>query len=370
MSNPSKKAKTSSTSGGPFAKRPREMLVWILQMFSMHEVAQLQRLVCREFRDAGQERIHERGGRKLYEEGMAFVYGLDHYTMDRGQGRLLLRASRDLGCKIALVYNRMTAPNLSNEDKQKIFKDLKEIATSSPYHWVDYYIGLWYRMGWGGKEKKNQAVKWYEKAVHNGNTQAMYDLGVHYDSGSFGLTQSATKANELYALAADKGHALARFNLGLSYRDGDGVEIDFNRCVELFKQSAKQGYVLSQANLGHMYDFGSQDGPPMTIPVDPQLGFRWYFAAAKQEHVNAMVKTGFAYSQGRGVEQNDESAFDWFMKAAEKGDHQAQHNVGYFYEFGRGEVEMDLVQAMHWYQKSAAQENQGAMDAVERLNHN
>ena len=45
------------------------MLVLILEFFSMHEVAQLQRLVCREFRDAGQERIHERGGRKLYEEG-------------------------------------------------------------------------------------------------------------------------------------------------------------------------------------------------------------------------------------------------------------------------------------------------------------
>ena len=95
MSHPSKKAKIASTSGGPFAKKPREMLVWILEFFTMYEVAQLQRLVCREFRDAGQERIHERGGRKLYEEGMAFVYGLDHYTMDKGQGRLLLRASRD-----------------------------------------------------------------------------------------------------------------------------------------------------------------------------------------------------------------------------------------------------------------------------------
>ena len=366
MSNPSKKAK-SSTSGGPFAKKPREMR--ILEFFTIYEVARLLRLVSREFRDAGQERIHERGGRKLYEEGMAFVYGLDHYTMDRGQGRLLLRASRDLGCKIALVYNRMTAPNLSNEDKQKIFKVLKEIATSSPYHWVDYYIGLWYRMSWGGKEKKNQAVKWFEKAVHNGNTQSMYDLGVHYDNGSFGLTQSAIKANELYALAADKGHALARFNLGLSYRDGDGVEIDFNRCVELFKQSAKQGHVEAQGNLGDMYELGSQDGPPMTIPVDPQLSFRWYLAAAKQEDVNAMVKTGFAYSTGRGVEQNDESAFDWFMKAAEKGDESAQCNVGVLYEKGYGR-EIDLVQAMHWYQKSAAQENQGAMDAVERLNRN
>ena len=58
-----------------FAKRPREMLVWILEFFDINEVARLQRLVCREFRDAGQERIHERGGRKLLEEGFAFFYG-------------------------------------------------------------------------------------------------------------------------------------------------------------------------------------------------------------------------------------------------------------------------------------------------------
>ena len=36
---------------------------------------------------------------------------------------------------------------------------------------------------------------------------------------------------------------------------------------------------------------------------------------------------------------------------------------------GRGGVEVDLVKAMHWYQKSAAQEFQDAIDAVERLNH-
>jgi len=367
MSNSSKKAKIGSTSGGPFAKKPREMLVWILEFFDIHEVAQLQRLVCREFRDAGQERIHERGGRKLYEEGIAFLYGLDHYTIDQDRGWLLLHASRDAGCKTALVSSRMDAPNLSDEDKQKILKDLKEISTSSPYNWADYFIGLWYQRGFGGEEKKCQAVAWYEKAKHKGNTDAMYVLGNFYDDGDLGLTQSATKANELWALAADKGHALARFNLGISYRYGKGdLAIDFNRCVELWEQSATQGLVEAQASLGEIYCFGSEDGPPMTIPVDPQLSFRWNLAAAKQEDVDAMMNIGYAYDEGDGVEQNDESAFEWFMKAAEKGDEDAQFNVGVFYEIGRG-CEIDLVKAMHWYQKSAAQEVQDAMDAVQRL---
>ena len=52
--HPSNQANRAAASGGPFAKRPRAVLVWILEFFTMYEVASLQRLVCREFRDAGQ----------------------------------------------------------------------------------------------------------------------------------------------------------------------------------------------------------------------------------------------------------------------------------------------------------------------------
>ena len=45
-------------------------------------------------------------------------------------------------------------------------------------------------------------MKWYERAVHKGNTTAMFNLGIHYSDGNLGLTQSDTKANELIALAA------------------------------------------------------------------------------------------------------------------------------------------------------------------------
>ena len=261
MSNPSKKTKTAATSGGPFAERPRFMLVQILKFFTMHEVARLQRLVCLEFRDAGQERIHERGGRSLYEEGMAFVYGLDYQTINKPRARLLLLASLDAGCKTALLRRQMRAPNRPDEDRQKILKELKEIGTSSPYHHVDFCIGLWYARGFGGEDKKNQAVKWLEKAVRNGNTEAMNALGNNYSTGRLDLTQSDTKANELWALAAEKGNALARFNLGNSYYKGRGdVAVGFNRCVELWTQSAKQGLVEAQFNLADIYRSGSKDG--------------------------------------------------------------------------------------------------------------
>ena len=367
MSHPPKKAKTTSTSGGPFAKRPRVMLVRILEFFTMYEVARLQRLVCLEFRDAGQDRIHERGGRKLYEEGMAHLFGLNYKTINRPRARLLLQASLDAGCKIALLRERMRASNPSNQDQQKILHDLKVIATSSPYKWVDYYIGRWYANGWGGEEKIKQTVAWFKKAIRKGHTNARYDLGVSYDNGDLGLTHSRTKANELWALDADQGHAYARFNLGNSYREGRGdLAIDFNRCVALWEQSAKQGVLSAQFHLARLYCLGSKDGTPMTIPMNSQLSFKWNLAAAKQRHVKAMMRIGLAYRAGRGVVQNHGLAVEWYTKAAELGDGNAQTLVGRSFEKGIA-VAVDLVEAVVWYKKAAAQGNQGGIDGVERL---
>ena len=57
MPRRSKRIKTATQSGGAFGNLPRSIVVHMLKYFDIHEVARLQRLVCREFRDAGEERI-------------------------------------------------------------------------------------------------------------------------------------------------------------------------------------------------------------------------------------------------------------------------------------------------------------------------
>ena len=125
MPRRSKRIKTATQSGGVIGNLPRAIVVHVLKYFDIHEVARLQRLVCREFRDAGQERIHEGGGRKLFEEGMALVNGYDHQTIDKHRGCLMLQAARDLGCRTSLVTRRLFNSNLSDEEKQKILKDYR-----------------------------------------------------------------------------------------------------------------------------------------------------------------------------------------------------------------------------------------------------
>ena len=369
MPRRSKRIKTATQSGGVIGNLPRAIVVHVLKYFDIHEVARLQRLVCREFRDAGQERIHERGGRKLFEEGIAHSNGYDHQIIDRPRGQLLITASHETGCRLVALVERMIQENLSDEAKQKILKDLKELGTTSPYHWVDYYIGGWYDTGLGGEGKKKQAVVWWTKAINGGNSHAMFNLAVAFENGDLGLTQSLTKANELYALAAEKGHAGARYNLGCVYRDGRGVEVDFNRCVELWEQSAKQGEVDTQVNLSQLYRYGSEDnenGNPMTIPKNHTLHFKWALAAAKQGDIGGQAYTAECYEKGWGVESSHASSFEWWMKAAEQEDDEAQYYIGRYFEYGYGR-DIDEIQALHWYRKAAAQGFQDAIDAVEEL---
>ena len=185
---------------------------------------------------------------------------------------------------------------------------------------AQYNVGVYYAKGKGVDQSFTKAREWWTKAAAQGYEDAIGNLKIldkhegrttttssttvtdnTYEDGDFSLKQSVTKANELYALAAEKGHANARYNLGYNYHDGIGVEIDYNRCVELYEESAKQGDVDAQFNLCNLYRTGSQDnenGNPMTIPKNLPLHFKWALAAAKQDHVGGQRYTAECYEEG------------------------------------------------------------------------
>ena len=53
-------------------------------------------------------------------------------------------------------------------------------------------------------------------------------------------------------------------------------------------------------------------------------------------------------------------------EAAEQEDVDAQYSIGCCLELGKGR-DIDLIQALFWFRKAAAQGYQAAMEAVERL---
>jgi len=55
---------------------------------------------------------------------------------------------------------------------------------------------------------------------------------------------------------AKQGNALAQYNLGVMYNEGQGVPQNYKTAVKWYRLSAKQGNTDAQYNLGGMYALG------------------------------------------------------------------------------------------------------------------
>ena len=198
-------------------------------------------------------------------------------------------------------------------------------------------------------DKKNytEAVKWYRKAAEQGLATAQCNLGICYRNGD-GVTQDYYEAVKWYRKAAEQGLARAQNNLGLCYEYGDGVTKDSTEAVKWYQKAAEQGHARAQNNLGYCYQYGQG------VTQDYYEAEKWYRKAAEQGYAYAQFNLGVCYEKGDGVTQNYTEAIKWYRKAAEQGYANAQFNIGYCYEKGNG-VSKDITEAVKYYRKAAEQ---------------
>jgi TPR repeat protein len=112
-------------------------------------------------------------------------------------------------------------------------------------------------------------------------------------------------------------------------------------------KAAERGHAGAQSNLGVTYDRGEG------VPQDYAEALRWYRKAAEQGHADAQFNLGFMYYESRGALQDYAEALRWYRKAAEQGHARAQFNVGAIYENGEG-APQDYVQAHMWLDLAAS----------------
>ncbi|MEI3420825.1 MAG: hypothetical protein V8R91_07140 [Butyricimonas faecihominis] len=65
-----------------------------------------------------------------------------------------------------------------------------------------------------------EAVKWYRKAALNGDFYAQNNLGLMYKDGE-GIAQNYAEAAKWFRKAADQNYDEAYCNLGLLYEEGE-----------------------------------------------------------------------------------------------------------------------------------------------------
>jgi TPR repeat protein len=79
---------------------------------------------------------------------------------------------------------------------------------------------------------------------------------------------------------AEAGDANAQTDLGLKYRQGEGVQKNYAEALKWLRKSADQGNGAGQINLGNMYANSDSHG----VPVNIEEAANWYRKAAVQEN--------------------------------------------------------------------------------------
>ena len=140
------------------------------------------------------------------------------------------------------------------------------------------------------KRDLKRAHFWFEQAANNGVANAKYNLGVLYHQG-MGVEASLDKALSLYSEAAEQGHPEAEYNLGIAYIGGIGYPYDPVKAANYFENAANKGVKEAAYNLGLIYENGLLGKP------QPDEALMWYKDAAEKGSPEA--NTGTSRARGK-----------------------------------------------------------------------
>ena len=222
-------------------------------------------------------------------------------------------------------------------------------------------------------QDKKEAIKWYKKAAKKNNRQAFYNLGVCFRDGN-GVTRDYKAAFENFNKAYGMGSMYAANNLAILYYQGLGIEKNLFEAFKLWKESSAQGNTAAYGNLGRCYMFGQG------TEIDPELGCYWYEKAADAGFVSSQFFLGELYYNGGSQYAEVVSIrFDYkkaahYLQLAAKNKNLPDYAKGETYRylaecyrFGRG-VEQDQDMANYYTREAAKYGDSNAAEIIKWLN--
>jgi len=157
-----------------------------------------------------------------------------------------------------------------------------------------------------------EGIKRVKKLMDTNNAEAFNVLADLYFRGEMGLPQDYEKANELYLRAGELGCAEAYYNLGISYKNGDGVEMDKKKEKHYCELAAMNGDVKARHNLGCLeWKAGNHHRAFNYFLLSARAGHKDSLDVVKQGYMNGIVtKDGYANTLRAHQQRHDEMKSD------------------------------------------------------------
>ena len=165
-----------------------------------------------------------------------------------------------------------------------------------------FLLGTMLDDGFGVPRDYEQALKWYERAAHAGEAEAMNRLGVMHAAGH-GVQRDYALALTWFGTAVKNGSISAINNIAMAYFHGLGVPQSYAGSAKWLTLGAARGDARAQSRLAILYKEG------LGVPLDPAIAIDLLQRAAAQRYAPAMANLASMYAEGVGVERDDVRAY-------------------------------------------------------------
>ncbi len=206
----------------------------------------------------------------------------------------------------------------------------------------------------GSNQDHVSAHRFFSDAADLGHGLAQYHLGLLNYRGH-GVDRNYSQAHHWFNLAAEQNVSGAHHYLGTLHRHGHGVNANPNRAIYWYSRSLRYGYYDSIDPLAQLYLSNARStGTLSDLLVEN----------AKAGDISSQYNLASSYYIGNKVKQDHTAALGWFLKAASQGDSGAQAMLAKMYHLGQG-AEKSNYQCAFWALASAHTQHDAAATSID-----
>lgn len=185
-----------------------------------------------------------------------------------------------------------------------------------------------------------------------------YRKAKNYLYGNTEIEQDFEKAFQLFFQEAEKGNALAMFDLARMFADGLGVAVNGDE-ARIWYEKALKAFQKAEANAKEkqkpylQYRIGKMYAAGQGTDQDYKKAAKWFSMAVRQNHKYAQYSLAGLYYRGQGVVQDYKKALELYQCSAEQSNPYASYELGKMFRDGIG-TEKDLVESEARFQDAFA----------------
>jgi TPR repeat protein len=198
-----------------------------------------------------------------------------------------------------------------------------------------------------------KAVGLYSIAAHAGLSESLDVLYHIWRFGESDVPANRSKAAVIAERYAAKGEFIGIITYAHVLELGIGIRADRERATQLIAEAHAQKFASDQFNYAESLESGQR------LPLDSETPLAYYLISAKNGNVQAMVRVGIAYENGKYISRDQDEAAQWFRKAADLDDHVAMWKYAFCFLNGHG-VKRNSSEALRYLMMAAEKGNPDA----------